>query len=149
VGLRAEGRSVTAPRVLRVDTTPPRPKIVAVSPPTLVPGSPGARGRVRIHFHGPTNPAPVIGVWRTDSGKAVQVDGFTGRSGRHLAEWNGLINGAPAPEGSYAFSVTVQDQAGNRGSVPATLPPTRAEAVKRGGVAVSYFTLNGPLVPVQ
>ena len=41
VGLRAEGRSVTAPRVLHVDTRPPHPKIVAVTPPTVVPGSAG------------------------------------------------------------------------------------------------------------
>jgi flagellar hook assembly protein FlgD len=149
VGLRAEGRSVTAPRVLHVDTRPPRPKIVAVTPPTITPGASGARGRVRIRFRGPTNPAPMIGVWRTDSGKAVQVDGFAGHRGRTTATWDGLVNGQPAPEGSYAFSVTVQDRAGNRGSVPSRLPPTRADAVKRDGVFVSYFNLTGPLVPVK
>lgn len=149
VGLRAEGRSVTAPRVLHVDTTPPRPRIVAVTPPTVVPGSDTARGRVRIRFAGPSNPRPEIGVWRTDGGKARQVDGFLGRRGRETATWDGLVNGRPAPEGAYAFSVTVRDRAGNKGSVPRRLPPVRRAAVKRGGVAVAYFTLNGPLVPVR
>jgi hypothetical protein len=59
------------------------------------------------------------------------------------------VNGKPAPEGSYAFSVTVQDRAGNRGSVPRRLPPRKRDAVPRGGVAVAYFTLNGPVVPVR
>jgi hypothetical protein len=149
VGLREEGRSVTAPRVLRVDTRPPRPRIVAVTPPTVVPGSPTRRGRARIRFAGPTNPAPVIGVWRTDGGKARQVAGFTGRRGRQTATWDGLVNGKPAPEGAYALSVTVRDKAGNRGSVPRRLPPVKRGAVRRGGVAVAYFTLNGPLVPVR
>jgi hypothetical protein len=149
VGLREEGRSVTAPRVLHVDTTPPRPRIVAVTPPTVVPGSNTARGRVRIRFVGPSNPPPEIGVWRTDGGKARQVGGFLGRRGRETATWNGLVNGRPAPEGSYAFSVTVRDRAGNQGSVPRRLPPVKRGAVKRGGVSVAYFTLSGPVVPVS
>src|SRR4051812_6136943 len=149
VGLREEGRSVTAPRVLHVDTRPPRPRIVAVTPPTLVPGSGTRRDRARIRFVGPSNPPPVIGVWRTDGGKATQVAGFSGRRGRRTATWDGLVNGKPAPEGAYAFSVTVQDKAGNKGSVPRRLPPVRRGAVKRGGVGVAYLTLEGPLVPVR
>ncbi len=148
VGLREEGRSLTAPRVLHVDNRPPRPRIVAVTPPTLVPGSSDRRGRVRIRFTGPSNPAPVIGVWRTNGPKPVRVDQFTGRRGRQTASWNGLVGGKPAQIGSYAFSVTVEDKAGNRGSVP-QLPPTKSGAVRRDGVSVAYFTLSGPLVPVK
>jgi flagellar hook capping protein FlgD/N,N-dimethylformamidase beta subunit-like protein len=149
VGLRKEGRSVTAPRVLRVDTRPPRPKIIALTPATVVPGSPASSGTVRIRFSGPAHPPAVFGVWRTDGGKPLQVDGFTGHRGRHAAIWDGLVNGKPAPEGSYAFSVTVEDRAGNKGSVPSTLPPVRRQAVRGGGVRVAYFTLTGPLVPVK
>ena len=149
VGLREEGRSVTAPRQLYLDTRAPRPRIVAVTPPTLVPGSDTPRARARIRFTGPTNPAPRVAVWRTDGGKARQVAGFVGRRGRQTATWDGLVDGRPAPEGSYAFSVTVQDRAGNDGSVPARLPLRRRDAVRRGGVAVSYFTLSGPSVPVR
>ena len=149
VGLRAEGRSVTAPRVLRVDTHAPRPKIVAVTPPTLVPGSTGRRSRARIRFTGPSNPPAQIAVWRTDGGKPVAVAHFRGRRGRHTATWDGLLDGKPAPEGSYLFSVTVQDKAGNRGSAPAVLPPVRSFSVRRGGVAVTYFSLYGPPVPVR
>ena len=149
VGLREEGRSITAPRVLHVDTRPPQPRIVAVTPPTLVPGAASRRGRARIRFVGPSTPPAQFAVWRTDGGKAKQVAGFSGRRGRQTATWDGLVNGRPAPEGSYAFSVTVQDKAGNKGSVPRKLPPVKGGAVRRGGVAVAYFTLNGPLVPVR
>ena len=149
VGLRAEGRSVTAPRVLHIDTRAPRPRIVSVTPPTVVPGANGPYGRVRIHFTGPNNPAPRFAVWRTDGAKAVQVDAFLGHRGRHSAIWNGLMQGAPAPEGSYLISVTVEDKAGNRGSAPAVLPPVRSFAIPHDGVAISYFTLDGPLVPVK
>lgn len=149
VGLREEGRSVTAPRVLHVDTRAPHPRIVAVTPPTLVPGSSGRRARARIRFAGPSNPRPVIRVWRTDLGKPIEVARFDGQRGRQTATWDGLVNGKPAPEGSYAFSVTVQDKAGNKGSVPRRLPPSKRQAVPRGGVSVAYFTLTGPLVPVR
>jgi flagellar hook assembly protein FlgD len=149
VGLRDEGRSVTAPRALHVDTRPPHPRIVAATPPTVVPGTPGPGGRVRVRFVGPTTTRPKIGVWRTDSGTPQQVAGFEGRRGRQTFTWDGLVNGAPAPEGSYAFSITVQDKAGNLGSIPRRLPPTRRRAVKGSGVMISYFTLGGPLVPVK
>jgi flagellar hook assembly protein FlgD len=149
VGLRAEGRSITAPRVLHVDTRAPRPKIIAATPPTVVPGSTGRRGRVRIRFSGPASGPAQIAVWRTDGKKPVQVAGFDGRRGRQTATWDGLINGQLAPEGSYAFSVTVRDKAGNKGSAPRRLPPVKRRAVRRGGVAVAYFALRGPVVPVR
>lgn len=149
IGLREEGRSVTAPRPLHVDTVPPRPKIVAVTPPTLVPGVKGPRSRARIRFSGPSNPAPEFKVWRTDGGKVRQVDGFQGRRGRQTGEWSGLANGRPAPEGIYAISVTVEDKAGNRGSAPTPLPPRHRDSVRRSGVSVQYLTLSGSLMPVK
>jgi flagellar hook assembly protein FlgD len=149
IGLREEGRSVTAPRELHVDTRPPRPRIVAVTPPTILPGTSGARSRARVRFKGPANPPPILKVWRTDGGKVRQVDEFRGRRGRTTAEWNGVANGAQAPEGIYAISVTVEDKAGNRGSAPTPLPPRRRDAVRRSGVSVQYLTLTGPLEPIK
>ena len=148
VGLRTEGRSVTSPRDLFVDTRPPRPRIVAVTP-FIVPGAAGAYGRARIHFTGPTNPKPQIAVWRTDTGKPQVVARISARRGRHSALWDGTVAGRPAPDGTYAMSVTVQDKAGNDGSAPAVLPPTRAYAAPNSGVTVSYLTLTGSLVPVK
>lgn len=149
VGLREEGRSITSPRQLFVDTKPPAPKIVAVTPPTLLPGAAGKRGRARIRFSGPSKNPPLFRVWRTDAGKVAQVARFTGRRGRRSATWDGLIAGRPAPEGAYAISVTVEDTAGNQGSAPSVLPPTREFAVARSGVTVSYLSLTGTFVPVK
>jgi FlgD Ig-like domain len=149
VGLREEGRSVTSPRPLHVATRPPRPKIVAVTPPTILPGTSGPRGRARVRFKGPSQKPPVFRVWRTDGPKVQEVARFEGRRGRETSEWNGLVNGQPAAEGNYAVSLTVEDKAGNQGSAPSVLPPTRAFAAPRSGVNVSYLSLTGSLVPVK
>jgi hypothetical protein len=150
VGLRTEGRSVTVPRPLHVDTSPPHPRVLAVTPPTILPGAGGTLGRARVRFEGPTTVKPVFRVWQTRlRGPAKLVAEFEGRRGRRTGKWDGLANGRVAPPGSYAISVTVEDIAGNQGSSPAVLPPLRAYAVPHSGVTVSYFTLAGPSVPVR
>jgi FlgD Ig-like domain len=154
VTLRSEGRAVTAPRELLVDTTPPRPRLVAATPPTIVPGLAGPRGRVRLRYQGESDTGragqgPLFQVWRTDRPQNGPVAAFNGPRFRQTAEWDGLVNGRPAPDGVYAFSVTVQDKAGNRGSFPTLLPPTRESAARRTGVSVRYLALKGPLEPVR
>jgi hypothetical protein len=149
VGLRDEGRSVTSPRDLYVATKPPQPRIVDVTPHMLVPATSGTIGQVQIRFTGPTRTPPTIEIWRTDTSKITRVVSFLGQRGAQSATWDGLIGGAPAPEGTYAISVTVQDRAGNRGSAPPVLPPVRAFAAPRSGVTVSYLSLGGSLLPVE
>lgn len=151
VTLRGEGRAVTAPRELTLDTAPPRPAVAAVSPPTFVPGAPGPRGRVRIRYSGPQDPAPLFRVYRTDlpHGAPRLAAAFRGPRFRATAEWDGTTSGGgPAPDGVYSFAVTVQDKAGNRGSAPAVLPPTRATALERTGASARYLAASGPLIPV-
>jgi hypothetical protein len=149
VTLRGEGRSVTAPRRLELDTTPPRPRIVAATPPNVTPGLPTARGRVRIRYRGDRDPAPVFTVFRTDGGDPRRVRRFEGPRFRGTAVWDGrLDDGSFAPEGTYAIAVTTQDRAGNRGSAPARLPPSARAARPRTGVTVRYLTVDGPLEPV-
>lgn len=164
VGLRDQGRAVIAPRRLRVDTSPPRPRIVAVTPPTVVPGASSTRRRARIRFRGPTNPAPVVRVWRTDQGQPREVARFAGRRFRRTTEWDGMVVAGrmppcgrracplrrgtrPAPDGSYVLTVTAYDPAGNAGSSHG-LPP-RPGDVGRSGVNVRYLTLTGTLDPVR
>jgi hypothetical protein len=161
VVLREEGRSITHPRELRVDTRPPAPRILAATPPTVLPGAPGTRGRLRIRFEGPQDPAPTFRVWRTDvAGAPRQVACFHGPRFRSTAVWDGYETRGclpprtpqprerPAADGVYAVSVTVEDKAGNRGSAPPVLPPRRERAARRGGVQVRYLSATGPLVPV-
>lgn len=149
VTLRSEGRSVTAPRTLLLDTTPPAPELVAVSPPTIVPGDRGRRGRARIRYRGPQDPAPVFRVYRTDRGAPVEVARFRGPRFRETAVWDARVDGSPAPEGIYAFSVTVRDKAGNAGSAPRVLPPARGSAAEGTGTSVRYLRAAGPLETVR
>ncbi|MBA2506598.1 MAG: hypothetical protein H0V29_11750 [Thermoleophilaceae bacterium] len=150
VNVRSEGRALTASRELVLDTKAPAPDLVAVGPRTILPGLPGKRGRARIRFEGPSNPAPRFRVYRTDAaGAAKEVASFAGPRFRQIAFWDGLVAGRPAPAGTYAITVSVQDRAGNEGSAPPRLPPRRGETKPTTGVSVRYLTVRAPLEPVR
>jgi hypothetical protein len=144
--LRRRGRAVTAPRTLTLDTSAPRPRLLRVSPSVLVPGS--GRG-VRIRYQGPSDPGPLVTVYRTRGARARAVERVRGPRFRRTAKWDGTIGGRPAAPGSYALSVTVRDPAGNAGSAPRARPPTPASALRRTGVTVRRLVVSGPLVPVR
>lgn len=151
VSLRAQGRSLVAPRTVTVDTSPPRPRVLKVTPATILPGEAGPRGRARLRYEGPSDPAPRFTVFRSDAGGQPQeVDSFEGPRFRRIAEWDGLVGRRqrPAPDGSYAVAVTVRDQAGNEGSSPRRLPPVRGDTAPRTGVTVRYLSLEGSLEPL-
>ena len=147
--LRNEGRGLTAARSLVLDTTPPHPRLLAATPATIAAGAPGNRGRVRIRFEGPSDPAPEFRVYRTDDGPVHEVARFKGTRFRKIGFWDGRIAGKPAPDGIYAFGVVVRDRAFVAGSAPGRLPPTRAEARPETGVSVRGVTIEGPLEPVR
>jgi hypothetical protein len=88
-------------------------------------------------------------VFRTDvAGEPVVVRRFRGNDDRR-GIWHGEMAAGPertepAPEGDYAFTVTVRDRAGNPVVAPAEIPqPSTARAGT--GVSVRSFTLSGPL----
>ena len=150
VTLRDEGRAVTAPRELNLDTRPPRPRIVEASPPTFVPGLPPShpRGRVRIRLSEGWDPAPEFEVWRTDAGRPRLVRRFSGPRFRRTAVWDGRDDrGRLVPDGVYAITVTTTDKAGNRGRSVARLTPAAAQP--RTGVSARGLTLAAPLRPVE
>jgi FlgD Ig-like domain len=146
VGLRREGRAATGPRGMQLVTKPPRPRILSVTPGRLP--LEGARRPVTIRFTGPASPPPVYTVFRTDGGKVRQVAQFTGTRSSHVAQWDGLVNGKPAPEGLYTFAVTVENRALVAGSWPHKLPPTDRRARPGAGVTISGLNLAPPLEPV-
>src|SRR5437870_562578 len=74
VSLRREARAATGPRGMQLVTKPPRPRILSVTPRTLLLG--GARRPVTIRFTGPASPPPVYTVYRTDGGKPRKVAAF-------------------------------------------------------------------------
>jgi hypothetical protein len=147
--LRSKGRSLTAPRDLVLDTTPPHPRL-HVFPATIAPGLGAAElERAQIRFAGPAGRGARVRVYRTDRGSPRLVRAFSVPPDSHKASWDGRIRGKPAPEGVYALSVSVQDRAGNVGSAPGPVPPTRASAEPRAGVSVRYLALSGPAQPVR
>lgn len=149
VTLRNEGRSVTSPRRLIVDTTPPRPRVASITPREILPGASGELGRARIRYRGESFAKPIIRIYRTDVARPELVATFKGRRGRHVAKWDGRTTaGVPAPDGVYAATVTTFDRAGNAGNAPPLLPPRRSEAAQTRGVSVRYLTVSAPLEPV-
>src|SRR5213075_561271 len=85
----------------------------------------------------------------TDGGRVRKVAEFAGVRSSHVGRWDGLVNGRPAPEGIFAFAVTVENRALVAGSWPHRLPPKNRRAAPHTGVTISGLALNPPLVPVQ
>ena len=149
VGLRHQGRSVTSPRRIFVDTVPPTPIVRYVSPDAISPGGTGDRARLR--FDGPARVAPRLLIYRTDTPRPRLVARRSGHPGSHELHWDGLVGGAgdrrPAAAGNYVMVARVQDAAGNVG--PRGLPPARGRLPGHPGVRVEYLSARGPLEPVS
>lgn len=147
VGLRDEGRTATTPKKIFVDTKPPRPVVTSVSPGWISPGA--ESGSVaKIRYQGSTRSSPEFLVYRTGVKRARLVTKFRGNARSSVAEWDGTIDGRAAPRGNYLVAVRVRDAAGNLGSGPASLPPTRKNTNGHPGVVVSYIASLAPLKPV-
>lgn len=145
---RDEGRIVDSFKRIRVDRTPPRVRLVSVEPGVIAPREPGQAPEVTLRYDGPPNNAPEFRVFRTDDADRPHVvrrfrgDGNTGVWRGEVA--SGPERTGPAPDGDYAFTVSVRDRAGNLAVSPAEIP-RRSEARPGTGVAVRSFTLQGPL----
>jgi hypothetical protein len=148
VTLRDEGRTLSSAKEVRVDTRPPRIRLAFAKPNLVSPGRSGSPRLVEIAYHGPRNAAPEYRVFRTDGAEPRVVLRFRG-SDTKSAFWDGRLRGPLAPDGNYAFSVTVRDRAGNLARGPAgERGPTARTALPGTGVAVRRLTLSGPLEPV-
>ena len=146
VTLRRQGRSVVPPRTTFVDTRPPRPRVTQVLPGPIV-GPPPEPVTIRIGSLSRKFPTR-LRIFRTDGPEPRPVAELRIPPGERSAEWNGRIEGKPAPPGIYLAQVTGRDRAGNVGSVPAEVPP--APGVKRGepGITVRALAAEMPLRPV-
>src|SRR6185369_12646524 len=102
-----QGRSVKLASSVRLDTTPPRPRIVSVGPfrspgPELLPLPDG--GDAEVHLLAPGY-RPVIRLFKTGPGPTRKVleaklpDGSTERG------WDGTIEGRPASAGTYVVTI--------------------------------------------
>jgi N,N-dimethylformamidase beta subunit-like protein/flagellar hook capping protein FlgD len=145
---RDEGRIVDSFKRIRVDRRPPRVRVVSAAPGVIAPREPGQSPEVTLRYDGPRNNAPEFRVFRTDDADrphVVRRFRGEGRSG----VWRGEVatgprRTGPAPDGDYAFTVSVRDRAGNLAVAPSEIP-RRSLARAGTGVAVRSFTLHGPL----
>ena len=148
---RDESRVIDSVKEVTVDREPPALRLASARPSVIGAGE-GAPGSVRIRYRGPRNAAPEFRVFRTDAGPPRVVRRFRGDDTRS-GVWDGEVSAGPdatrpAPEGDYAFTVTVRDRAGNPGVAPAEIPNPRVSRPGTG-VTIEAFTLEGPLEAVM
>jgi hypothetical protein len=156
VGLRRQGRSILLPVTIRLDTTPPRPRVISIGPqrstvpaPELLPRRGG--GPIEAHFTLAGGRRPLAQVFRTEPFSAQPITELAVDEGGTSARWDGTVRGRRVRPGTYVVAISARDQAGNIGSSPPRLPPRAqrgAQLPGRGGVTVRYVAVQPPLAPV-
>jgi hypothetical protein len=162
ITLPDQGRNVVIPESVRLDTTPPKPRVTSIGPakdtvprPELLP-VPGG-GDAVVHFAAPgrktskkrvllfkTGPGPMRAV---GAPIALPDDATEWR-------WDGrTASGRPVSPGTYLVAVQARDQAGNIGTSPPLdrrgLPAvTYGQGLEgRGGITVRYLGVQPPVTP--
>jgi hypothetical protein len=153
ITLRREGRSVTVALIIRLDLTPPRPRVVSIGPakdfgPELLPLADG--GEADVHLLAPGF-KPIIRLFKTGPGPTRLVDTWPLADGTTVWHWNGTTrSGRPVSPGTYLVSLETRDLAGNRGVSPPLnrrgLPATTygAKLPGHGGITVRYLGVSPP-----
>lgn len=144
--LTGQGRSVIVPRLVNLDTTPPRPRVLEVKPSQVV-GPRAPRMSVEVRGVSRTR-ATRFRVLRTDDGPARVVAVGRRAGGLRRWLWDGQINGVAAPPGVYLVQVAVRDRAGNVGRNPSAVPPPPGESPGPAGITVRSLAVQPPLRPV-
>jgi hypothetical protein len=159
ITLQHEGRSVVLAKSVRLDTTPPRPRVTSIGPrntfgPELLPASEG--GDAVAHLQAP-GVKPVIRLFKTGPGPTrLVLEDRSLRAGATVWHWNGLTpSGRPVSPGTYLVSIETRDQAGNRGLSPPLnrrgLPAAGygAKLPGHGGITVRYLGVQPPNVATR
>jgi len=157
--LTAQGRSVTVPKLINLDTEPPRPRVTCIAP-ARTPG----RCREPVQVVGPRAPAMAIHVrgisrrrptryrvLRTDVDPPARPRLVaSGRRAGGLKRWiwNGRSGGKPVAPGVYLVQVGVRDRAGNLGRTPSQVPPAPGDTPGPAGITVRSLAAQPPLRPV-
>jgi hypothetical protein len=150
VTLRAQGRTLIVPSLTVVDTRAPHSTVCVGVRCTenrtaniVAPGT----SPIRVYVKGISRKFPTeVAVLRTDDGPPHAVARFQAAPGAHRLEWDGLVNGAPAPAGIYLFRIRVRDRAGNVAVTPRHL--TAADIRGRPGLTIRGLGAQPPLRPV-
>ena len=157
VTLQHEGRSVVPATSVRLDTTPPRPRVTSIGPshafgPELMPNG----GDAVVHLDTPGH-KPVVRLFKTAPGPTrLVLEDDSLQDGANVWTWDGKTpSGRPVSPGTYVVSIETRDVAGNRGLSPALnrrdLPTTSygAKLPGHGGITVRYLGVRPPNVATQ
>ena len=156
ITLRHQGRSVKLASSVRLDTTPPRPRVTSGGPykvpgPEILPQPDG--GDAVVHLQAPGY-RPVIRLFKTGPGamrKVLEDDMLP--DGATEWRWNGTVNGRPVSPGTYVATIETRDKAGNRGLSPPLdrhgLPVATygGKLPGHGGITVRYLGVLPPYLP--
>jgi flagellar hook assembly protein FlgD len=153
ITLQHEGRSVLLASSVRLDTTPPRPRVVSIGPshafgPELMPNGADAV----VHLDAPGH-KPVVRLFKTAPGPTRLVREDKLSDGAKVWTWDGKTpSGRPVSPGTYLVSIETRDVAGNRGLSPPLnrrgLPAIGygAKLPGHGGITVRYLGVRPPNV---
>jgi FlgD Ig-like domain len=108
VRLRAHGRTIVLPNPIRVDTTPPRIRLVRFFPRVLSPGIRGRHDRLTALYETDEAARAMMLV----DGRRRVLSKFRATKGR--LRWFGVIDGGEVAPGRYVIRLRAFDQAGNR-----------------------------------
>jgi len=157
VALLGQGRTIDLEQAIQLDTRPPRPLVTDVTPhagegPAFLP-QPGVAA-VTIRARGLEGRGARVLIYRTDVTPPRRVGELAIPFGGRSATWDGTLDGAPAPPGTYLMGLLVADRPGNVGTFPSPLPDAPG-AVPLGplpghaGVTIRRLAAAPPLTPVD
>ena len=144
VALIAQGRNEDVGPPVTVQTTPPHPDVYKVTPQVITGGEP-----VTISFRGNEGFRSEVLVYRTDlPGPPRLVYQFATKHNPHgTATWDGLIDGSPAPAGTYLIGLRTTNRSCTTNRFPVVIPP-QPGTTPRAGVTVRYLAAASPMTPV-
>jgi flagellar hook assembly protein FlgD len=158
ITLQHKGRSVVLASSVRIDTTPPHPRVTSIGPrhefgPELLPSQEG--GDAVVHLDAPGR-KPVVRLFKTGPGPTRLVRQEKLSDATTVWHWNGLTpSGRPVSPGTYLVAIETRDEAGNRGLSPPLnrrgLPVTSygAKLPGHGGITVRYLGVRPPNVATR
>ena len=140
--LLEQGRSVVNPKLITLDTTPPRPRVVSIKPGQVV-GPMAPEMAIRVSGISRRS-ATRFRVIRTDAGAPQLVAKATRAAGLRRWIWDGRSGGKPVPAGVYVVQARVRDRAGNVGSNPVRVPFDGATRPARPGSPCARWPPSRP-----
>jgi len=153
ITLPRQGRNVVMPQSVRLDATPPRPRVLSMGPsrrpgPELLP-IPGGAALTAV-LHAPGSDKRVL-LFKMAPGRPRLVRADPLADSARSWDWDGRSeDDRPVSPGTYLVAIETRDRAGNIGVSPALgpdgLPATNygARLPGRGGIIVRYLGLQPP-----